>query len=310
MLPTIKMLMVSLTHLFMLGRPLHLLGGFLFVSLGAATAHTAGASISWPRLLWGIVVTGALQLMMHYSNDYFDLDADTANFSPTPWSGGSRILPDQKLGPTLALRAALVCGALGGVGGALLAFTGPAPHETLALIGAVIVLSWGYSAPPLWLNRRGLGEIAGTLVLVGLTVSFGYQLQAGSLGGLPLLVSLPLIPMQFAMLLAMNFPDAVGDNAVGKRTLVVQLGVGRAARLYIAALLAAYVGLPLLVLAGLPLLVAGLLLLGAPLACWLVFQVARDAWHDPTRWEMLGFWSIGLLMSSGALALIGFMLTA
>ena len=38
--------------------------------------------------------------------------------------------------------------------------------------------------------------------------------------------------LQVAMLLAIEFPDAEGDRAVGKRTLLVRLGVERTARLY------------------------------------------------------------------------------
>jgi 1,4-dihydroxy-2-naphthoate polyprenyltransferase len=292
--------MERIAHMFVLSRPLHLLGGWLFSSLGAAAALAAGSAISWPRLLWGMVVVTALQLMTHYSNDYFDLDADLANQSFTPWSGGSRVLTAQKVAPSVALRAALICGALGGLGGLFLALTGPAPYATLALLGLALALSWGYSAPPLWLNRRGLGEISGSLVLIGLTFLFSYQLQAGALGSLPLLIAVPLLPMQFAMLLAMNLPDAEGDRAAGKYTLVVRLGVARAALLYSGALLTAYASLPLLVLGGLPLAVAGLLLLGLPLAGWLGALAMRGAWH-----EMIGFWSIGLLMSSGALALAG-----
>lgn len=300
--------METVSQVVTLSRPLHLLGGWLFSCLGAATAQAAGLTLSWPRLLGGLAVVSALQLMTHYSNEYFDLDADSANQSFTPWSGGSRVLPAQQLAPAVALWAALISGALGGLGGLFLALTGPAPYATLGLLGSALALSWAYSAPPLWLNRRGLGELSGSLVLIGLTLLFSYQLQAGALGGLPLLIAVPLLPMQFAMLLAMNLPDAVGDQAVGKRTLVVQLGVARAAMLYSGALLAAYASLPLLVLAGLPLAVAGLLLLSAPLACWLVLQAARGAWHDPDRWETIGFWSIGLLMGSGALALAGMMM--
>ena len=46
----------------------------------------------------------AAQLMTHYANDYFDLEADRANRTPTRWSGGSRVLPAGVLPPRVALR--------------------------------------------------------------------------------------------------------------------------------------------------------------------------------------------------------------
>ncbi|MFN8450085.1 MAG: hypothetical protein U0521_16260 [Anaerolineae bacterium] len=46
------------------------------------------------------------------------------------------------------------------------------------------------------------------------------------------------------MLLAADFPDAAGDDFAGKRTLVVRIGMVRAARLYALALVLAYLVLP------------------------------------------------------------------
>ena len=72
-------------------------------------ALTNGAAFNLRALVWGQVAITAIQLMTHYSNDYFDLEADRANRTPTRWSGGSRVLPDEELPPRLALALALVC---------------------------------------------------------------------------------------------------------------------------------------------------------------------------------------------------------
>jgi 1,4-dihydroxy-2-naphthoate octaprenyltransferase len=88
-----------------------------------------------------------------------------------------------------------------------------------------LVLSWEYSAPPLRLHSSGLGELAVALVVTALVPFFGFYLQAPDLVGVRvlLLAVAPLCCLQFAMLLAIEVPDAVGDRAVGKRTLVVAL---------------------------------------------------------------------------------------
>lgn len=284
-----------------LGRPHFLAGGVLLYGLGVAMALYAGASLNLPALFWGQVAVTATQWMTHYSNEYFDLPADRVNPTPTRWAGGSRVLAEGRLSPRVALVAA---GVLGSV--ALAAMLGmtfqlrPGPLA-LPLLLAAFLLALGYSAPPLRLHSRGLGEATVALVVPGLTPLVGYYLQAGWLDRLPLLMVVPLCCLQFAMLLVIEFPDAVGDALAGKRTLVVRLGGARAARLYGGTVLLAYASLPLLIRFGLPSPVALAAGLGAPLALWQARRVWGGAWNDPRRWDSLSFWSIVLLMGTAVM---------
>jgi 1,4-dihydroxy-2-naphthoate octaprenyltransferase len=290
----------ALRDLGRLGRPLHLAGGALFYAIGAAAAAAEGAPARRDIALAGLLAALCAQLLTHYSNDYFDLDTDRLNQHPTRWSGGSRVLVEGALAPATALWAALACGAASLGLAAWAAARSPEPWVSLGLALLGLALAWSYSAPPLRLNRWGAGEITGALLVPGLTALYGYQLQTG--GGLSpqLLAVVPLCLFQFAMLVAVNLPDVESDAAVGKRTLVVRLGRPRAAALYIGAVAAAFVSLPLLSLLGLSRLV-GLAALGAaPIALGLFVALWRGAWLRPTAWEALGFWSIGLLMAGGA----------
>ncbi len=293
-----------------LGRPLHLVGGAIFYGLGVAAAGYAGAPLAWQAALLGLLTVAAAQLMNHYSNDYFDLEADRANRTPTQWSGGSRVLAEGRLPAHTALVAALSFGVLALGFAVLAAMVSPAPPATLTLFVIAIGLAWVYSGPPLYLHRRALGELAGGLIVPGLTALVGYQLQAGRIGPLVLLAVLPLCLLQFAMLVAVNFPDAAGDAAVGKITLVVGLGPEHAARLYVATLGLAYASLPLLGLLGLPWPVALAPLATLPIAGWLAYRVMQGAWRDPAAWDALGFWSIGQLVGSAGLMLGAFALLA
>ena len=126
----------------------------------------------------------------------------------------------------------------------------------------------------------------------------GFYLQARALGpAIFAAVGLPAA-LQFAMLLAIGFPDAAGDAATGKRTLVVRLGGAVASRLYAAVTLAGFAVLPLAAVAGAPtaLAVAPLALL--PVAVWQSVRVVRGAYKDPGRWESVAFWSVALLGGS------------
>ena len=296
----------KMIYLVRLGRPFRLLGGIVFNALGIAVAIFLDINVDWRMALWCQLAITASQFMTHYSNEYFDLDADAANLTPTFWAGGSQILPAGLLPARAALTAALVWGFVALVAAAVLTLQGNSPLLTCSLLLLAIFLAWNYSGPPLRLNRRGLGEITGALLVPALTTLISFQVQTGKLTLLPFLAVLPLCFFQFAMLLAVNFPDAAGDALVNKRTLVVILGPQRAAGLYLLILLFAYMLLPVLLLFGLPLAVTLALLLTLPLAAWLGWHIRQGAFLDPKQWDVLSFWSMALLIIAALLEITAF----
>ena len=295
-------------NLLRLGRPHFLVGGFLFHALGALMAWYVGAGVNVPALLYGQFAISSIQLMTHYSNDYFDYAADKANATPTNWSGGSRVLVAGSLSPRVALWAALVCAAAALFAAlALAVVVNPGPL-ILPLLLLSLVLAWSYSAPPLRLHSRGLGELTVSLLVPGLTPLVGFYLQAGRLDWLPLLAVLPLCGLQFAMLLVINFPDAAGDAAVGKRTLTIRLGAPRAARLCLVVLALVYAALPLLLWVGLPPLAVLAVAAPLPLTLFHAWRLWRGDWRRPAAWNSLGFWAIALLIGAAALLCLAFLL--
>lgn len=277
-------------------------------ALGLAMALYAGSILNLRAILWGQIAITATQLMTHYANDYFDLRADDANYTPTNWSGGSRMLVQGRLHPRTALFSALIFAGLAFTAILVLSLVIRPGIGTFLLLFTALALAWFYSAPPLRLHSLGLGELTTAIVVTLLTPLTGYSLQTGRIDLLPLLAIMPLCCFQFAMLLAIEFPDAEGDRQVGKRTLVVRLGAVNAVRLYSSVLLLAYALLPLFVLSGLPvgvaLSIAGL----SPLTGLLLWRVARGDWHAPTRWNSFGFYTIVLLMTSAMAELGAFIL--
>ncbi len=287
-----------------LGRPLFLAGGVVMHALGVLMALERGASLNLAALLWGQIAITAVQWMTHYSNDYFDIEADRANRTPTNWSGGSRVLLAGQIAPRAALAAALVFAGIALIAALVLVLRVGTGGLTLLLIGLALALAWCYSAPPLRLHSRGIGEVVTALIVPGLAPLTGFYLQRGQLELLPFLAILPLALLQFAMLLAIEFPDAAGDRAAGKRTLVVRLGEKRAARLYRAALALAYLILPPLALAGLPSLAMIAVLGTLPLALWQLWK-SREI-ELAARWNSFAFNSIALLFATAALEALAF----
>jgi 1,4-dihydroxy-2-naphthoate octaprenyltransferase len=283
-----------------LGRPIFLGGGFVLYGIGAAIAAAHGHRISASTYALGQAAVTAFQLMTHYANDYFDYDADRANRTPTKWSGGSRILPDGELPRHVALAAALALAALGLAATVALARAGSLAAPTLVL---VLVLAWEYSAPPLRLCAKGVGELDTAIVVTVLVPWLGFYLQAPSGGGgRALALSIvPLALLQFAMLLAIEFPDADGDAATGKRTLIVRFGARAGARLYVAITALAFAWPAIAYACGLPARVALAMVLPAPVAVWRIVRIGDHA--DPTAYERLTFWAVTLLVGTSALTL-------
>lgn len=305
-------MLAQLVAFIRLGRLQFLGGGFLAYGVGAAAAVATdtAASFSVGGYLAGQATVTALQLMTHYANDYFDRDADLANRTPTRWSGGSRILANGMLDPKVALVAALVLAAAGSAGALVIASR---PETRLAgiVLLAAGALAWAYSAPPARLCARGWGELTTAIVVTALTPAAGALMQAPTVPVALWGALVPVIGLQFAMLLAIEFPDRDGDAKTGKRTLVVRLGAPAAATLYRAALIAIYAAIPLLLLLGaMPPLVGLAAALGLPLAVLQYLALRRGEWDRQAGWERLTLVAVMMVAFTAAAELIAFSVLA
>lgn len=277
-----------------LGRPKFLLGGLALHGLGALAAHAAGFSVDLSAYLWGQLAVTLIQLMTHYSNDYFDYQADLANPNPTRWSGGSRVLVRGELPRRAALWAALTSAVLALV--CIIALHAASRQEPLsiAILLCMLLLAWSYSSPPLRLHTRGLGEPTVAVIVPFLTPLSGFAIQAHTLTPLPLLLSLPLVMLSLVMLLTLEFPDEMGDRRVCKHSWVVLFGAKRVATLCSLLIVLAFTTSFASVLFGVPGAVGKAWLWLAPLG---VFQLSRllvEDWKHPARWSRLEFGSVAL----------------
>ncbi len=161
-------------------------------------------------------------------NDYFDYisGADINNETPTPFSGGSRVLVDGLLKPESILQASILSIALGlGIGG-FLAYKLGVPIIVLGVFG--VLCSIVYSAPPFKLAYRGLGEFIVGLAFGPLIVFGSYYVQTGAVSIAPIFASLPIAFLIAAVLYINEFPDYEADKKAGKNQLVVLLGLKNA----------------------------------------------------------------------------------
>ncbi len=194
-------------------------------------------------LLFILTLVGAvlIHLGLNMSNDYFDnkLGADNINRTPTPFSGGSRIIQYGLLTPSAVAGMSTLFYALGAAIGLYLAFSrGLIPILTIFAVG--VLISIFYTAPPVKLAYRGLGEVAVGIGFGPVIVLGSYYVQAQELPISAFLASMP-IGILIALILYINqIPDIPYDLAAGKRTIVTRLSRDGVMKLYKALLATTY----------------------------------------------------------------------
>jgi 1,4-dihydroxy-2-naphthoate octaprenyltransferase len=226
--PSLATLPHPVLRYFAATRPAFLSVTFVGVLLGLATAVHAGSALvpaaATLTMFFALVAHAGANVV----NDYYDAlsGCDAANDDRVfPFTGGSRVIQNG----VLSQRAAGIFGYL------LLAAVIPAglwltAHSDAGLIWiglAGLVVGWAYSAPPLKLQSRGLGELGITAgwLLVVLGSDF---VQRRAFDFLPVAAGLGFALLVANVLYINQFPDVRADAQAGKRTVVVRLGIAKA----------------------------------------------------------------------------------
>lgn len=229
--------MPILKSLFLAIRPWSFSMSVLSVALGAAVAAASGP-IAWGWLLLTLIGAVLIHAAGNVLNDYFDSrngvdqpDSPTAQYRPHPILGGL-------LTPRALLVEGLVLLGLATAVGLTLAYFRSTHVLWLALAGLGLTLA--YTARPLVLKYRALGEVAVFLVWGPLMVEGAYAVQHDALSLEALIVSIPFGALVALVLLANNLRDIDYDARTGIHTLGTTLGREQGLKLFRALMLSAY----------------------------------------------------------------------
>lgn len=232
--------------------------------IGVAAARRVRPDLDARLLIAGLAIELLVQLSVSYTNDYWDMPTDRINTRRTLLTGGSGELTTGLLPPWIALVAAGVC-----QGSALLlAAWARIPAISWVLLAIALFAATFYTAPPLRLSWRGLGEITTALVGALVVPAWAYSLQTSAVSDELLLLTLPLVPFVLTVFLAIAAPDIDADRRAGKRTLAVRASEERVSALYAGLLALAYLAALVLWRDRLPSLALAAVLLSAPLGVW------------------------------------------
>lgn len=166
-------------------------------------------------LLAGLLI----QIATNLFNEYYDYKSGL----DTPDSIGiSGTIVRDGASPSFVIRAAIICYIISIFLGLYLCW---ATNWWLAVVGAIcMTFGYLYAGGPLPLSRTPLGEVfSGGIMGAGL-VLISYFVQIGTVSLHALAVSIPSFILVGLILTANNLRDRVGDEANGRKTLVILLG--------------------------------------------------------------------------------------
>lgn len=200
----------------------------IVIGAGAASAVD---KFNLQLTLLALAVALFLQIGVNYANDYSDgiRGTDEHRVGPLRLTGSKSVRPQAvKFAAFLFFALAAFCG---------LAIVLITQHWWFIPVGiASIIAAWFYTGGKSPYGYSGLGEIA-VFVFFGLVATYGTAyIQIGAFDLNALLGGSAAGFFASAVLMVNNIRDIETDAKVGKRTLAVKLGLGKAKAIYYAML--------------------------------------------------------------------------
>lgn len=211
------------------------------VLVGTALAWNITGRFSLHKFVLVLIGVPLFNAGTNLANDYYDHKTgnDEINTRVTPFSGGSRVIQEGTVRPKQMLIGSLVFFAVGSIIGLYL--NAVTPGNLILYLGIFGLLSgFFYTAAPVLIGYRGIGEFIVGLDLGTLAILGAYYVQAHSLSWPAFWLSLPIGFLVAAILYINQFPDYDADKAVGKKHLVVRLGKRKAVYGYYLLILSTY----------------------------------------------------------------------
>ena len=272
--------------------------------IAGALAYSEG-KFSWLYLLGAIFIIAGSNTGINLVNDYFDHKSgnDEVNKYYGPFSGGSRVIQDKLIKP----RSILIVGISSFVVVTLvgLYFVIFVNLHLLCFGLAAVFLGYFYTADPLRLAYRGLGEILVFIKAGPLAVCGSYLLFTGNITLEAVLISIPQGLLLTAILFINEFPDYEADRLAGKRHIIVRIGREKARIFYVVLIISIYLSVLIPVILKLMPVYLLVIFINLPLAIQAVSTTLRK-YNDERAILPAQAKTILLTLSSGILIAAGY----
>jgi len=190
-------------------------------ALGTAFAARAGYDIRLSKLIPASVGIASAHLSGNLFNDLFDYKsgADGVSTGKSPFFGGSGVIQGNVMSAfevsafaLIFLSIALICG--------LTVILTSESRLLSGVIAAAAILTVEYTAPPLRLAYRRMGEMLIFMLFGILPVMGGFYIFSQRITLHSFQLALPLSFLIFSVIICNEIPDSSADAAAGKKNLV------------------------------------------------------------------------------------------
>jgi 1,4-dihydroxy-2-naphthoate octaprenyltransferase len=198
-------------------------GGLLAFSLGALLAVAGGGNFDLALFVLGYLVVLLGDLSTHYSNDYFDVEVDRHVEQKKFFAGSTVLVRNPQLRSVSKSISITLMTSSSLLAAGLVVFLG-APAEFFVVIFCASLVGWFYSAPPVRLISRGVGEVTVACVTGFAIPGLGYLVVRGQFDPLFVYLAVPFVMYGLMLSLSLGVADVEIDRKGGKRTLAVRKG--------------------------------------------------------------------------------------
>lgn len=305
--PTLTAFQNPFTRYLAATRPAFLTASLMACLIGLAIARHDGlvfdVMVATVTLLSALLAHAAANVL----NDYYDAlnGTDACNVERVyPFTGGSRFIQNGVLTAiqTRNFGFSLLAGVV--LAGLWLMVRTDLRLIYIGLVG--LFIGWAYSAPPLRLNSRGLGELCVVAGFLLITVGTDFVQRKG-FAGAPVIAGLSYALLVTNLLYINQFPDRAADTAAGKLHWVARLEVQHARWGYVLIVAMAYSWLLLSVALGWLPVLSLLALLALPLSVKAASLLQRYAAEPRQLGDAIKL-TIAAMLAHGALLSIALLI--
>ena len=198
-------------------------GGVLAFTVGALLAILEEGTLNLFHLALGYGVVFLGDLSTHFSNDYFDVKSDKQVKTKKLFSNKKILLENLNLS-SIVKKIALILLIMSNVLAAFMVLFFGAPPEFFIIAFVANLLGWVYSAPPIRLSSKSIGELTIALATGFIIPSIGYLSVKNQLDFLFVYLTIPFVLYGFFLSLNLEAPDIQNDKKGQKTTLGVRIG--------------------------------------------------------------------------------------
>ena len=198
---------------------------FVVYSLGALISLRFNDFFFLKNYLVGYLIIFLIELATVLTNEYYDLEGDKLNKNPGRFTGGSRMLVENKIF-LRELKRPFIFAILSFFILSLFLFKITFfSNQVLLLLMLGFLLGISYTAPPLKFSYRGLGEFDVAVIHGFYVIICGYVFQKGILDlHIIWAISLPIFFSSIAGVSLAGIADIKSDKLVSKNSVAVIIG--------------------------------------------------------------------------------------